>query len=215
MCTIYKKTKAIREQLEPIVGVTKAKTFFSYYAIFKNELLFGLYKEGKFYLRMPENISMEDEVIQHLDKLEDARFGIHYKNFYHVPTQLLSSYPRLSLLIQETLKEIAQQKQQASIKRKNLLRSLPNLNINIERILKRLGINSINEFIEKGAFAIYVELIKTGVDADRTLLFKLYGAIHRQYIYTMSSDLKKLILQEANQALYDAGLRKRFRFSDD
>lgn len=215
MCTIYRKTKEIREQLEPIVGITKAKTFFSYYAIFKNNLLFGLYKDEKLYLRMPESISIEDEFLQSLERLEDHKFGIHCKNFYHIPSTLLSEHSRLSRLVQLTLKEISHQKIRATIKRKNLIRSLPNLNINIERTLKRLGIHSINEFIEKGAFAIYVELIKRGIDADHILLFKLYGAANKQYIYTMSPDLKKLILKDANQALYDAGLRKRFKINED
>lgn len=215
MCTIYEKTKEIRAQLEPVIGITTAKTFFSYYAIFKNNLLFGLYKDKRFYLRMPKCISIDDEFLQSLERLEDNRFGIHCKNFYYIPNSILSNHPHLSHLIQLTLKEISLQKIQATIKRKNLLRSLPNLNINIERTLKRLGINSVNEFIEKGAFKIYVELIKTGIDANHTLLFKLYGAAHGQYIYTMSPALKKLILQDANQALYDAGLRRRFKIHDD
>lgn len=215
MCTIYEKTQEIREQLKPIIGITQAKTFFSYYAIFKNNLLFGLYKDKKFYLRMPECISIDDEFLQSLERLEDNRFGIHCKNFYHIPSSHLSDYSRLSSLIQQTLKEISHKKMRATIKRKKLIRSLPNLNISIERTLKKLGIHSINEFIERGVFTIYVELIKMGIEADHNLLFKLYGAAHRQYIYTMSPALKKLILQDANQALYDAGLRRRFRIYDD
>lgn len=57
MSSIYKKTRLIREIFADIIGETRVKTFFSYYAIFKNDLLFGLYKNDKFYLRMPEHAS--------------------------------------------------------------------------------------------------------------------------------------------------------------
>lgn len=87
---------------------------------------------------------------------------------------------------------------------------MTNLNINIERLLRKVGVNSIPEFREKGAFVVYAEMIKIGIDASQELLFKLYGAINKQLIYTMSDELKKQILREADKALYDAGLRKRF-----
>lgn len=215
MCTIYQKTKFVREHLEVIIGETKVKSFFSYYAIFKNGLLFGLCKNDKFYLRLPDQIPDHQKLFHNLEKLQDKRFGIHYQNFYHIPSSILSQPTLYEPLIRQTLQEIADNKTKALLTRKKQLRSLPNLNINIERILKRLGINSIKEFLEKGAFAIYVELIKAGIDADQTLLFRLYGACQQQYIYTMSSAQKMIILKDANQALYDAGLRKRFKIDEN
>ncbi|AGH37522.1 DNA transformation protein [Bibersteinia trehalosi USDA-ARS-USMARC-188] len=213
MSSIYKKTRLIREIFADIIGETRVKTFFSYYAIFKNDLLFGLYKNDKFYLRMPEHAS-ENELISQLERLDDARFGIHNKNFYHLPQSILLNPEVYSHLVKTTLKEIALQKKLSSLKRRELIRALPNLNINIERILKKLGICSINDFMARGAYSIYVELIKSGIEADETFLFKLYGAIHRQYIYTMTPEQKRKILKDANQALYEAGLRKRFKIDD-
>ncbi|MCT8778184.1 TfoX/Sxy family protein, partial [Glaesserella parasuis] len=90
------------------------------------------------------------------------------------------------------------------------IRTLPNMTIQLERTLKKLGINSIDELIDRGEVDIFVNLLKMGIDADQAILFRLYGAINRQYIYTISDKTKQDLLNDANHALYEAGLRKRF-----
>lgn len=196
-----------------IVGETQVKTFFSYYAIFTRGLLFGLYKGDKFYLRLPKHISRE-ELPHQLEQLKDNEYGIYDKNFYHIPDDVLfTELIKYKPLILQTLDEISKQKMSEKIKRKRLIRSMPNLNISLERTLKRLGLRSIEDVVNAGAYAIYVKMIQVGIEADHNLLFRLYGAIHKQHIYTMSSELKLQILQDANQALYDAGLRRRFKIS--
>lgn len=210
MNSIYKSTQSSRQVLAKIVGETRVKTFFSYYAIFTRGLLFGLYKDDKLYIRLPENVS-QDELPHKLERLSDFESGIGDKHFYHIsPEFLVEEMTKYTVLIDTALHEIARKKLLENIRRKKLIRSMPNLNINIERLLKKLGINSIAEFIEKGPFKVYAEMIKIGIDASPELLYKLYGAVNKQIIYTMSHDLKIEILKEADRALYDAGLRKRF-----
>lgn len=212
MATILQKTLPVRDALLGIVGITQAKTVFSYYGIFKDDVLIGLCKNNQCYLRMPKNISDDDiAFINELSRLNDPRMGIHCKNYYHFSPNLLAQANRYSHLILATISELKQQKEQLKQKQKTQLRALPNLNINSERLLKKLGIYSINDFLNKGAYSTYVELIKLGFDVDKNFLFKLYGAIERQYTYTMTDKQKSQILKEADQALYDAGLRKRFK----
>lgn len=214
MGILYKQTSAIRVQLATIIGETKVKTFFSYYAIFKNDLMFGLYKEGKFYLRIPKKRISHTFWITESLRLYDPNVGVYHKNFYEVPEKILSDSHYYREILLETLDEITAAKQLSEIKRKRLIRSLPNLNINIERTLRKLGINSIKELQEIGEANIFVEMIKRGIEANQTLLFKLYGAIHRQYIYTLTEQQKRKIMQDADQALYNNGLRKRFNIKD-
>lgn len=210
MSSIYQKTQLSRKLLAKIVGETRVKTFFSYYAIFTRGLLFGLYKDDKLYLRLPENVS-QNELPHKLERLSDLDAGIGDKHFYHIPPEFLAEeMAKYTALIDTALHEIARKKLLERINRKKLIRSMPNLNINIERLLKKLGINSIAEFKEKGPFVTYAEMIKIGIDASPELLYKLYGAVNKQIIYTMSSELKREILRDADRALYDAGLRKRF-----
>ncbi|MGX3014453.1 TfoX/Sxy family DNA transformation protein, partial [Ursidibacter sp. B-7004-1] len=112
-----------------------------------------------------------------------------------------------------SLTEIQANKVSFYKKRKRQIRSLPNLNLNLERALKKVNINSVEDLIEKGEVKVFIELIKIGIDVDHTLLFKLYGAINQQFIYTLSEKTKRNLLTEADEALYEAGLRKRFHLN--
>lgn len=207
---IDQQTQYIRDLLYPIIGETRAKIYFSYYAIFKNKLMIGLYKNEQFYLRASKMVIDEIQNTIGVELLLDSQIGIHAKNFYLLPPLILENLCDYSHWIYAIAHEISQQQQTTSIERKDLIRTLPNMNIRIERILKKLGITSVNEFISKGEIDIFIELIKIGVEANDTFLFKLYGAINHKYIHTLTPTEKSNLLSEANQALYQAGLRKRF-----
>lgn len=211
--SILQTTQPIRDILFEVIGEIKVKTFFSYYGLFKNDLMFGLYKNNRFYLRVSPNALEQSEWISSLTRLDDPNMGIHYKHFYYIPEPLLSQPVKYVHLIQETLAEMSVIKQESYLSRRKLIRSLPNLNIHIERLLRRLDIHSIDDLYAVGEIQIFVEMIKRGIDADQQLLFKLYGAIHHQYIYTMTMKQKLTLMAEANQALYEAGLRRRFKIS--
>ncbi|WP_373767432.1 TfoX/Sxy family DNA transformation protein [Glaesserella sp.] len=210
MSSIETKTKEIRALLFPIIGETKAKTTFSYYGIFKDDILFALYKDNNFYLRVSDIFAAELLVYEETKPLQDPNMGIHAKNFYFIPPYILNNLQQYSHWIINTIQEISTLRQKNNSMRKNLIRSLPNMNINIERTLKKLGINSVDEFIKRGEISIFVDLIKMGIDVNHIMLFKLYGAITHKYIYTLSQREKQFLLKEVNIALYQAGLRKRF-----
>lgn len=207
---IEQQTQYIRNILYPVIGETKAKIYFSYYAIFKNKLMIGLYKNEKFYLRASQSFLDEIQNSDGVVLLSDSQIGIHAKNFYLIPSSILENLNNYSHWIYAIIHEMIQQQQIISTERKDLIRTLPNMNIRIERILKKLGITSVNELISKGEIDIFIELIKIGVEANDTFLFKLYGAINHKYIHTLTPTEKSNLLSEANQALYQAGLRKRF-----
>lgn len=214
MSIIATETQHIRDLLHTIIGETRAKTVFSYYGIFKDNILIGLYKQKKFYLRVSRHAVQHTEWLKEMETLNDPTMGIHYKHCYHIPNDILADTIRYAHLIPEAIQELTATKKQGYLSRKKLIRTLPNLNINIERILKRLGITSSDDLLQKGELNTFVELIKMGVEADQNLLFKLYGAVHHQYIYTMTAKQKLALLKEANQALYNAGLRKRFKINE-
>lgn len=210
MTPLMQQTQPIQTLLTQSIGETKVKTFFSYYGIFKDGVMFALCKQGKFYLRISPRLCQQYSWTTELTRLEDSQSGIYDKHYYHIPDHLFEVLTTSPELLTETIREIAEAKQQQLAARKKLIRSLPNLSLRIERLLRRLGIYTIEDLHARGAVAIFVELIRRGIDADTSLLFKLYGAIHHQYAYTLSMKTRLSILAELNHALYEAGLRQRF-----
>ncbi|MCT8685705.1 TfoX/Sxy family DNA transformation protein [Glaesserella parasuis] len=193
-----------------IIGETQAKTYFSYYGIMKDGALFALYKNSKFYLHISGNCLHEVLTNPNISQLSDSKYGINSKSFYLIPTEILYDLKPISHWITNGIQEIINTKHTQYIKKKRCIRTLPNMTIQLERTLKKLGINSIDELIDRGEVDIFVNLLKMGIDADQAILFRLYGAINRQYIYTISDKTKQDLLNDANHALYEAGLRKRF-----
>lgn len=210
MTKIQQATQHIQDAIFPLIGEVKAKNFFSYYAIFKGELMFGLYKNDKFYLRLNPNAFQHTPWVGELTQFEGKKEGLHHKHYYYIPKEILNHPERYHHLLLETLAEVEAEKAANKLKHKTLIRSLPNLNISIERLLRKFGVYTVDDLRERGAISIFVEMIKRGMDVNKNMLFRLHCAIKQQPSYTLTEQQKRMLLEEVDQALYDAGLRKRF-----
>ncbi len=56
MQTINEIKEEIYPIFEPIIGTIRLKTYFSYYAVFKDGLMIALYQNGATYLRIAKKI---------------------------------------------------------------------------------------------------------------------------------------------------------------
>lgn len=213
MGLILEATKEIRDLLRPIIGETQAKIFFSYYAIMKDEYQIGLYKDGKFYLRISKKAVLHTPWVASLVPLEDRRRGIYNKQFYYIPNHILKNPILYSHLVLETLEELKNNKAEKKEYYKTLIRNLPNCNIHIERILKRVAVYQAEDFFATDIYTIFVALIKLGIEVNQHFLYKLYGAANHTCVHLLTPHQKQSILTNANQALYEAGLRRRFNLS--
>lgn len=194
----------------PIVGDFRIKTYFSYYGLFKNKIMFALYKEDKLYLRTAQSCLEQVQQIPNTAVLVDTSVGISTKFFYAIPKDYWHT-EQLAHWINAIITEIEEKQATLAAKQKSQIRSMPNLNMNIERMLKRIGIHSVEEFIKTGDIATFIKLVQIGVDGSDQLLFRLHGAINAQNVYSFSSEKKLALLEEANTEFYKAGLRQRFR----
>ncbi|HGO5854847.1 TPA: TfoX/Sxy family DNA transformation protein [Mannheimia haemolytica] len=210
MQTINEIKQEISPIFEPIIGAVRLKTYFSYYAIFKDGLMIALYQNGVTYLRIAKHDIAS--ITQHPETytLSDDKIGIQSRKFHFIPQTILADTPTFSALLFGIIEELQSHKQKIVQKRATQIRNLPNMNLKLERMLKKVGIHSIQDFTEMGYLSTFIKLIVQGFDPTEDLLFKLNGALNHQYIYTFTEQQKRELMQEANQALYNSGLRKRF-----
>lgn len=194
----------------PIVGEFRIKTYFSYYGIFKNNIMFALYKEEKLYLRTAQSCLEQVQNLSDTEVLTDPTVGLSTKFFYMIPQHLWQT-ENLAIWVNAILTEMSEKQAALATKQKSQIRSMANLNINIERMLKRIGIHSVEDFIDTGDIATFIKLVQIGIDGSDQLLFRLHGAIHAQNMYSFSQEKKLALLEEANAEFYKAGLRQRFR----
>lgn len=200
---------------EPIVGKVKIKTYFSYYGIFADGFMLALYKDDVVYLRASSDTKTTLQTIENTYLLQDQTAGIHTKNFYALDYHLALTEIRFPTWVKSILDELRTNYAQEQEKRKTQIRSLTNMNMKMERILKRINIKNVEQFQQTGYMNTFIELIKQGADRSDLLLYKLHGAFHQKSIYHITPLERKALLQEANQAFYDAGLRHRFDIPDE
>lgn len=204
------QTFYVRELLFPIIGETKSKTYFSYYGIFKDKMMFALYKNGKFYLRASYEYIEEIHHTEGTELLCERSLGIQSNHFYLLPEYIMNRLPKYSHWIHSILKEMKEEKDKKDLIKKQAIRFMPNMTLGLERTLKKIGVCTRSDFIQKGAIYVFVELMKIGIDASDILLYKLYGAVSNKYIEVLTETEKENILKAANHALHKEGLRRRF-----
>ncbi|MGX2948124.1 TfoX/Sxy family DNA transformation protein [Frederiksenia canicola] len=211
MTETHLTTQHLRELLFSVIGNTKVKNYFyAYNGIFKDNLMIGLYKDGKFYLRFSD-LDIDTAINTHnLESLSDSNIT-HSEKYFLLPSPILNNLTQYSIWFTNSLAEVRLNKRNLYYTKKHQLRSLPNMTFRLEKYLNKINIYSIEQLIEKGEINAFVELVKMGMDASENTLLKLHGAITHQFIYTITDKTKSQLLSDANNALYAAGLRKRFK----
>lgn len=194
----------------PIVGDVVYQSYFSYLGVFKDNIMFALYKDQKLYFRNSHQYAEEIKKTIPLRFLSHVGAGKNSKVFYYVPADIVENLSQYSHWITSSIQEFRDSKAKAELSNKNKIRYLPNMNIALERLLNKVGIRTVEDFKRIGELSAFVKLVQYGSFASETLLFKLYGAVRQKYIYTLSEQEKKALLADADLALYNAGLRKRF-----
>jgi DNA transformation protein len=117
-------------------------------------------------------------------------------NYYDV-TELFYSNRQLFCLLESSAK--AQSRiDRASVHNKMVrLRDLPNMRLTLERMIKKAGIEDVEQFREVGALEAYLRVQSIyGQNVDETVLFKFAGAIDGVHWQLLSDERKsQLALQ--------------------
>lgn len=208
MSKLETASSQLKALFEPIIGEISVKTYFSYYAAFKHNSMFALLADDEIYLKITPStldlmLSIENA---HLAKIGDKLLDDKH---CRIPHEFFTT-PSATTLLKTILDDLALHYFKKYIDKKNLIRYLPNMNMNLERLLIRQGIQTVDELECLGAVDAFVRIIEKGIEATPNLLFRLHGAIHRQQAEFITTETKQNLLQETEIALYKAGLRSRF-----
>lgn len=204
-------TETLKSRLEPLVGEVYVKTHFSYYGVFKSNLMFGMYKNGEFYLRATKS------TLDIVSKLSQEKHLLHKKplkskKHFCVSFDFLS-HPDAKELLFKIIDEVQQEFFEKHLVKNSQIRNLLNLTISTERLLAKVGINSVDELRRVGEVKAFVRLIENGEDVRVSLLYRLYAALNGKLISMVTRAEKRKLLKEANDELYRIGLRQCFDLS--
>lgn len=199
------------EALFGSLGEIRFKSYFSYLAVFTDETMFALFKDNRLYLRKSDQYFEEiTGLLSPIHFLTDRKLSYHSNLFYHVPNVFWESLPRHFHWIRSAIAEYQQTKAKINQENQHKLRFLPNLNAQTERQLNRIDIYTVEEFQQIGAIGALIRLINQGTEPTALSVYRFHGAIQRKYVSLFTEDEKRQLLVETDNAIFEAGLRKRF-----
>lgn len=162
------------------LGKITSKSMFGGFGIFANDVMFALYIKEKLHIRLtPEIMSVFSGYELKPYLYEKKGFPIK-TSYYEVPESLLNKKKQLIEIASTAWKTSKQDKKNQQTAPITRIKDLPNLRLNTERMLKKAGIETIEELEEVGAARAFHKLrVLNRQNLNIELLWSLEGAINR------------------------------------
>lgn len=202
-------TTFLSQLFEPILQTIAVKTYFSYYGVMKNEKMFALYKEDKLYIRATKNTIHEIRDIEGSHLLQDPDKFATSKHYF-IPENLYRT-TFFRQLIRQVVKDLYVEIGEQENRSKKLIRYLPNMNANIEKLLRKVDIYTQSDLKRRGAIWAFVELLKRDISVNEMLLYKLHAAVNHKFVGFVSEEEKLRLLMHTDFSLKNAGQRMLYR----
>ncbi|MDN3613011.1 MAG: TfoX/Sxy family DNA transformation protein [Vibrio gallaecicus] len=177
-------------------GEYQNRSMFGGIGLFQNEAMFALVSEGCLYIRGGNTLDkkltdLNCEKYRHVKKQTTATV-----NYYDI-TQLFSNdHPGLDEIIRMSIDNSIQQRSFQKSTASRRLRDLPNMQLTLERMVKKAGVDDVSTFMQLGASEVFVKVRKAyGNDVDVKLLWKFAGAIDGIHWKLLQEPRKQQLLE--------------------
>ncbi|MCW8334010.1 TfoX/Sxy family DNA transformation protein [Vibrio sp. SCSIO 43135] len=159
-------------------GEFQKRSMFGGVGLFKSEAMFALISGEKIFIRGGDNLDtmLNDlgcEKYRHVKKQTTATV-----NYYDITEIFHQQGEALHEIVESSIKlSVDQRKFQKSTANRRL-RDLPNMQLTLERMVKKAGIEDVESFMNLGPAEVYSKVRKAyGTDVDVKLLWKFAGAV--------------------------------------
>ncbi|MGF1755061.1 TfoX/Sxy family DNA transformation protein [Vibrio makurazakiensis] len=159
-------------------GEYQKRSMFGGIGLFQNEAMFALVSEEHLFIRGGSTLDkkltlLNCEKYKHVKKQTTATV-----NYYDITELFCSQSSDLDAIIRLSIDNSIQQRsfQKSSASRR--LRDLPNMQLTLERMVKKAGVDDVATFMQLGAPTVFSKVRSAyGNDVDVKLLWKFAGAI--------------------------------------
>lgn len=159
-------------------GDFQKRSMFGGTGLFKDDAMFALISADKIFIRGGEKLdeelrSLNCEKYRHVKKQTTATV-----NYYDITTLFVDNFHRVGELVEQSITYSVSQREFKRSSANRRLRDLPNMQLTLERMVKKAGIDDVDTFLELGAAAVFSRVKQAyGSDVDVKLLWKFAGAV--------------------------------------
>lgn len=177
-------------------GDYQKRSMFGGVGLFQQEAMYVLLTEGAIFLRGSEEldellIQLGCEKFRHVKKQTTATV-----NYYDITQLFEQGYPQLDDIIQRSIFYSISQRRFQKSQASRRLRDLPNMQLTLERMVKKAGISDVETFVKLGAPLVFSKVRKIyGSDVDVKLLWKFAGAIEGVHWKLLQEPQKRQLLE--------------------
>ncbi|CAH1199913.1 DNA transformation protein TfoX2 [Vibrio harveyi] len=160
------------------LGNIKSRSMFGGFGLFADETMFALVVNNQLHIRADQQTSSDFET-QGLKPYVYKKRGFPVvTKYYAISDDLWDTTDRLIEVAKQSLETAKQEKKQQASTKPNRLKDLPNLRLATERMLKKAGIDSVEQLEAEGALNAYKAIQDTHASTvSLELLWALEGAI--------------------------------------
>ncbi|STO55171.1 DNA transformation protein [Canicola haemoglobinophilus] len=208
MTKTLKNTQEIVAELTELIGTITAKNLFSGYGLFKQDLMFGLYQQGIFYIRAENKLARYLESLGALSYLAvTPNPQLSISNYYQLPCEIRNNKKHYKYILLLSLAQVRTKKTAETLAKQKRIKDLPNLSIKHERLLSKINITDVKSFKLKGSVNCYIELKQQGIPVNLALFWNFTAALLYKNVHVLTKSEKEYALKKLNKGLKNAGLK--------
>ncbi|MGR5175034.1 TfoX/Sxy family DNA transformation protein [Vibrio parahaemolyticus] len=181
-------------------GRSQKRSMFGGTGLFKDGAMYALISNEKVFIRGGKGLDeklheLMCEKFRHVKKQSTATV-----NYYDVTHLFLEPSPLLKQLVQRSIDNSVNQHCSKKAFENKRLRDLPNMQLTLERMVKKAGVDDVKTFLELGAPRVFNRVKRTyGNDVDVKLLWKFAGAVDGIHWKLIQDPRKKQLLEHCSE----------------
>ncbi|MFL7014559.1 TfoX/Sxy family DNA transformation protein [Vibrio cyclitrophicus] len=180
-------------------GKHQKRSMFGGMGLFQNDAMFALLSEGCLFIRGGKSLDkkltdLDCEKYRHVKKQTTATV-----NYYDITDLFTCEPPDLDSIIRTSIDNSIQQRSFKKSSASRRLRDLPNMQLTLERMVKKAGVDDVSMFMQLGAPEVFNKVRKAyGNDVDLKLLWKFAGAIDGIHWKLLQEPRKQQLLKSCH-----------------
>ncbi|SJZ39794.1 regulator of competence-specific genes [Vibrio cincinnatiensis] len=177
-------------------GAYQKRSMFGGIGLFQEDAMYVLLTEDTIFIRGSEELDQQlmdlgCEKFRHVKKQTTATV-----NYYDITELFDKRHPDLESIIRRSIQYSIEQRNFQKSQASRRLRDLPNMQLTLERMVKKAGVDDVDTFIQLGAPEVFSKVRQVyGSDVDVKLLWKFAGAIEGVHWKLLQEPKKRQLLE--------------------
>ncbi|MDG6895847.1 hypothetical protein A6A20_09500 [Volucribacter amazonae] len=168
--------------------------------------MFSICKSGVFYLRAENELAIYLESLGAVKWINDSP-GLAISKYYRLPNSIMNDLQLYRKVVIASIQQVKLQKLADELDKKQRIKEMANLTIKHERLLAKVEIHNVKEFLAVGPQNSYVRLKKAGFTVNINIFWLFIAALKNKHVSLLTKNERKQALSVLNISLTNAGLK--------